>query len=88
MPLDFAAVARDLATVRARWTSQATVITEVRIETVAGICHVWGTAEDTERLVFSYYPDELTFTAAELTGRTVEQIRAQHHDRDVAWLRS
>lgn len=48
-----------------------------------------GTFEDGfTAILFSYYPDELTFTADEFVGLTVHEARALHSQRDIAWLRS
>jgi hypothetical protein len=41
-----------------------------------------------ERTLFSYYPDELSFRAAEFVGLTVDEALALRHRRDVAYLRS
>lgn len=38
--------------------------------------------------LFRYYPDELSFTAADFIGRTVEEAKRLHHQRDLRWLRS
>lgn len=37
--------------------------------------------------LFSYFRDELRFTADEFVGKTVAAARAMHHERDVAFLR-
>ncbi len=50
---------------------------------------VWVTFEDGEDLkLFSYYPDEISFTASEFVGLTEPQARELRHKRDVAYLRS
>ena len=47
------------------------------------------TLEDgTEKLLYSYFPDELSFTAEEFEGLTEEEATRLKYDRDVAWLRS
>jgi len=38
--------------------------------------------------VLRYYPDEVSFTSADFVGRTVEEARTLHHQRDVRWLQS
>lgn len=49
---------------------------------------VFVTTEDgTEVELFSYYPDELTFTEDEFLGLTVEEARALRHRKDVDFLR-
>lgn len=54
-----------------------------------GHCEVVAILEDgnTEKL-FTYYPDEISFTEAEFTGMTVDQARALRHQRDVRYLQS
>lgn len=58
---------------------------------------VWGAVEvhvqyvgdgDDWDLLFTYYPDEISFTASELQGKTKRQVMQLFHDRDVAYLRS
>lgn len=49
----------------------------------------WVTLEDgTETKAFDSYPDEITITAEELIGRTLEECRALKHARDRAYLQS
>lgn len=43
-----------------------------------------GSAED----LFSFYPDEISFSAGEFVGLTREEGLALRHKRDVAYLRS
>jgi hypothetical protein len=50
---------------------------------------VWVTREDgTETKVFDYYPDELSFAAADFVGLTVEECRLLKFGRDRAFLQS
>ena len=63
-------------------------IEQARIETTVSQSHVWATIGEVERVVFSYYPDELSFTASEFVGVTIEQARELHMERDIAWLQS
>jgi len=50
---------------------------------------VRATFEDgSEENLFTYYPDELSFTAAEFVGLTKEEGRQLRHDRDVVFVRS
>lgn len=42
----------------------------------------------TEVELFDYYPDELSFTAAEFIGLTLEQGHRLKYNKDVAYLRS
>jgi hypothetical protein len=47
------------------------------------------TLEDgVEAELFSFYPDELSFSEAEFIGLTVEQARRLFFERDVRYLRS
>lgn len=39
-------------------------------------------------VLFFYYPDEISFSATELLGLTVEQANELHHKKDVAYLQS
>ena len=43
-----------------------------------------GSTED----LFSFYPDEISFTQSEFIGLTREQATALRHRKDVAYLRS
>jgi hypothetical protein len=45
-------------------------------------------SDGTTTALFSYYPDEIGFSAAELTGLTVEAARSLHHRRDRERLQS
>jgi hypothetical protein len=38
--------------------------------------------------LFSYYPDEISFTASEFTGLTLEKAMTLRHCKDVAYLKS
>lgn len=49
---------------------------------------VIGIFEDgSEKLLFRYYPDELSFRESELVGLTEEQAKELYHRRDIAYLR-
>jgi len=41
-----------------------------------------------EEKVLEFYPDEISFTPAELEGKTVDEARALKQQKDVAYLRS
>lgn len=43
-----------------------------------------GTVKD----LFSFYPDELSFTEQEFVNKTEEEARRLFHDKDVRYLRS
>jgi hypothetical protein len=50
---------------------------------------VWVTYEDgKEEKLFSYYPDEISFTEFEFIGLTKEEAHQLFHKKDVAYLRS
>lgn len=50
---------------------------------------VYGQFNDgTEQLLFTYYPDELTFTKEEFIGLTAQQAQNLRHKKDVAYLQS
>jgi hypothetical protein len=50
---------------------------------------IFATFEDgVELKLFSFYPDEIQFTAEELIGLTAKEVAALHHKRDVAYLQS
>lgn len=50
---------------------------------------VWVTLPDgTEEMLFTYYPDEITFTESELVGLTEEEARLLKFGRDRAYLQS
>ena len=47
------------------------------------------TFEDgSQKDLFSFYPDELSFRKSEFIGLTEEQARQLRHDKDVRYLRS
>lgn len=47
------------------------------------------TLEDgSTRKLFSYYPDEISFTASEFVGLSVAQAHELRHRKDVAYLQS
>lgn len=49
---------------------------------------VIGIFEDSsEKELFSYYPDELSFRESELVGLTEEQAKELYHKKDIAYLR-
>jgi hypothetical protein len=50
---------------------------------------VWITLSDgMEKLLFRYYPDEISFTESELVGLTEEEARLLKFGRDRAYLQS
>lgn len=50
---------------------------------------VWVTLSDgTEKMLFAYYPDEITFTESELFGLAEEEGRLLKFGRDRAYLQS
>lgn len=54
-----------------------------------GPMQVTATFEDgTVETLFSYYSDEIQFTADEFVGLTACEARQLHYDRDLAWIRS
>jgi hypothetical protein len=66
------------------------IITQATItQHLWGHCEVIANLDDNNRLeVFRYYPDEISFTEAELVGLTVEQAKALRHRRDVEYLQT
>ncbi len=44
--------------------------------------------DDSSESLFSYYPDELRFTAEEFVGLNRTEALQLRHDRDVRYLRS
>jgi hypothetical protein len=44
-------------------------------------------ADGREYFLLRYFPDEITFTAAEFVGRTVAEARRLHFTKDRAYLR-
>lgn len=44
--------------------------------------------ENPERCLFSYFVDEIKFHESELVGKTIGQIMALRHAKDLAYLRS
>jgi hypothetical protein len=44
--------------------------------------------DGTEKVLFSFYPDEISFRAEEFVGLTEQEARTLRHKRDVAYLRS
>lgn len=64
-------------------------ITAVDFEDRHGQVTVSATTDDgASKPIFSYFSDELSFSAVELVGKTVEQAMELRHNRDVAYLRS
>jgi len=50
---------------------------------------VTATFEDgSTKELFDYFPDEISFTEAELVGLTEQEARDLFHQKDVAYLRS
>jgi hypothetical protein len=50
---------------------------------------VWVTVEGgAEEKLFEYYPDEISFTAAEFVGLTIDEARALKFNKDRGILRS
>jgi len=47
-----------------------------------------GDETEKEHVLFSYFPDEISFRAEEFPGLTVEQALDLRHKRDVQYLRS
>jgi hypothetical protein len=44
--------------------------------------------DGTTKTLFSYYPDEISFTASEFVGLTESEAHDLKHKKDVAYLRS
>lgn len=44
--------------------------------------------DDSTKELFSYYPDEITFSESELIGKTEKEIRTLKRQKDVNYLRS
>ena len=64
-------------------------ITAVTFNDTCGPTEAVATLQDgSTKSLFSYYRDELTINETDLVGLTVEQARALHHERDVAYLQS
>lgn len=56
---------------------------------VPGPVRVVATFSDgTTRAIFHYFPDEISFSAAELIGLTLDEARNLRHRRDTDFLRS
>ena len=45
-------------------------------------------ADGTKETLFSYYPDELSFSSNEFIGLTRDEAHALRHKKDVAYLQS
>lgn len=48
---------------------------------------VWVTINDVEERLFEYYPDEISFDAAEFVGLTLDEARALKFKKDRDFLR-
>ena len=46
------------------------------------------TIDGRRKELFSYYPDELSFTTGELIGLTEQEARALRHAKDLEYLQS
>jgi hypothetical protein len=44
--------------------------------------------EENEQLLLTYYPDEISFTESEILGKTVEECRTLHFQKDKSFLQS
>lgn len=44
--------------------------------------------DDGSTETFSWYHDELSYRIEDFVGKTMDEIRAMHYERDVAYLRS
>ena len=69
------------------------VISEARITSMPKTIldpmpEVWVTIEGVEKMLFSFYPDEINFTASEFVGISIAEAYALRHQKDVAYLRS
>lgn len=54
-----------------------------------GLPKVHVTFEDgSEKDLFTFYPDEISFSEREFIGLTETEARKLRHDRDVSYLRS
>lgn len=51
---------------------------------------IWVTleGEDTEQFMFSYYPDEVSFSESEIVGRTIAECRNLFFNKDKRYLQS
>jgi hypothetical protein len=47
-----------------------------------------GFEDGTAKTLFSFYPDEISFTEAEFMGLTEAEARALRHKKDVGYLKS
>lgn len=70
------------------------IVTEARIlgvnkEEGRYDCEVQGRFDGGEwERIFSYYPDELSFSHFEFVGKTAEECEEIRHKKDVAYLQS
>lgn len=74
-------------------TADSSVITSARIKEpqffgdfAEAFCKFDGSNE--EVLLFTYFADEISFTASELVGRTFAAAKELRHAKDLAYLRS
>ena len=68
---------------------QPAKITSIKRESVYGSCTLFATYDNgMEKLLFSYYLDELAFSDADLIGSTEDEAHKLRHNRDVAYLQS
>jgi hypothetical protein len=44
--------------------------------------------DGSSEVLFWFYPDEISFTAAEFVGKTKREANQIRHDKDVAYLKS
>jgi hypothetical protein len=40
------------------------------------------------KVLFSFYPDEISFSVGEFIGLTAQEAYSLHHKKDVAYMRS
>ena len=63
-------------------------IAQVNISDRWGMRLVSVVIDGTTKDLFTYYPDELSFTSRELIGLTEQEARALRHAKDVEYLQS
>jgi hypothetical protein len=70
------------------WHDAPTIIS-IRRQTAYGSCSLFAAFDDGfERLMFSFYTDELSFEDSELIGLTEDAAHKLRQERDIAYLRS
>lgn len=84
--MDPTRVAHELTKQRPTWQDDTVEIASARIEHTSLQSHVWGSDGEEERVIFSYYCDELVFNPAEFVGNTVGWARGLHRKRDIYYL--